>query len=140
MSLVRERSIVVVEDSEEDFTAFRRALKRSALDIKIVRYENGEDFLAGMRAGRLPMPPTIVVLDLNLPVLSGHEVLREIRDDARLRGLPVIVLSTSSNPEDVRKCYDMGIGGYIVKKGDFTGFSDTIQTVADYWLGAVHLP
>jgi DNA-binding NarL/FixJ family response regulator len=138
--LIQERSIVLVEDSEEDYAAFRRALKRSQSDIKVVRFGDGESFLEAMRAKTLPSPPTVIVLDLNLPALSGHEVLREIRNDAEMRGLPVVVLTTSANPQDVRTSYDLNVGGYIVKQGSFEGFRDRIESLAEYWFGTVKLP
>lgn len=140
MSLAKERSIVLIEDSEEDYAAFRRALQRCQGTVKVTRFADGETFLAAMHARTLPDPPTVIVLDLNLPALSGHEVLREIREDAQTRGLPVVVLTTSANPRDIRASYDMNVGGYIVKQGTFEGFRDKIESLATYWLGTVHLP
>ena len=139
MSALRERSIILVEDSEEDYAAFRRALNKTGAEASLIRYADGEACLKGLRSdeGR---NTALVILDLNLPIQTGHEVLHEIRHDARLRGLPVVVLTTSANPSDVRACYDLGIGGYIVKEGDFQGFCQKIERLAHYWLGAVHLP
>ena len=134
------RSLVLIEDSEEDYTAFLRALKRQRDDVKVTRFADGESFLETMRSGSLPRLPSVIVLDLNLPALSGHEVLREIREDAAMRGLPVIVLTTSANPEDIRRTYDLNVGGYIVKQGTFEGFREKIESLADYWLGTVQLP
>ena len=135
-----ERSIVLIEDSEEDFAAFKRALRRNEGEVRVTRYADGESFLEAMYGGTLPPPPTVIVLDLNLPALSGHQVLQEIREDASTRGLPVIVLTTSANPEDIRRTYDLNVGGYIVKQGSFEGFRDKIESLARYWLGTVHLP
>lgn len=140
MSLVQERSIVLIEDSEEDYAVFRRAMRRFHSEVKIVRYSDGEAFLDALRGKNLPAPPVVIVLDLNLPALTGQDVLREIRSDAETRGLPVIVLTTSANPKDVRESYDLNVGGYIVKQGDFEGFRDKIESLADFWLGTVHHP
>lgn len=140
MTSLREPSIVVVEDSEEDFTTFRRALRKGGVETNLMRFSDGEMFLAALREGTALRPPNIVVLDLNLPALNGVEVLREIRDDPRLRSTPVVVLSTSSDPRDVQRCYELGIGGYILKEGDFSDFSVKIGRFAAYWLKAVHFP
>lgn len=134
------RNLVLIEDSDEDYTTFLRALKRQREEVRVTRFTDGESFLLAMRQRRLPNLPSVIVLDLNLPALSGHEVLREIREDAKMRGLPVVVLTTSANPEDIRRTYDLNVGGYIVKQGSFEGFREKIESLADYWLGTVHLP
>ncbi len=140
MTSARERAIVVVEDSEEDFTAFRRALGKSAVKADVVRFADGQACLDALRRDELPEAPAFVVLDLNLPALSGVEILKEMRDDPALRGIPVVVLTTSANPADVQRCYDLGVGGYFLKEGDFAGFCEKIESMAKYWLRAVHLP
>lgn len=140
MNALRENAIVVVEDSEEDFTAFRRALKRSDIETKVVRYVDGESFLQALRAQQYPRQPALIVLDLNLPALGGAEILREMRDDERLKAIPVVILTTSADPRDIQRCYDLGIGGYLLKEGDFDGFCDKIKNLANYWFKAVHLP
>ena len=140
MTSAQPRNLVLIEDSDEDYTTFLRALKRQQQEVKVTRFTDGESFLVAMREQRLPALPSVIVLDLNLPALSGHDVLREIRDDASMRGLPVVVLTTSANPEDIRRTYDLNVGGYIVKQGSFEGFREKIESLADYWLGTVHLP
>lgn len=140
MSATRERAIIVVEDSEEDFAAFRRALAKNSIQAEVVRYTDGEACLEALRNDRLPRVPDLVILDLNLPGLGGADILREMRDDPLLRGIPAVVLTTSANPADVQRCYDLGVGGYFLKEGDFSSFCTKIGTLADYWLRAVHLP
>lgn len=140
MNALREHAIVVVEDSEEDFAAFKRALRKSDVEASVLRFTDGESCLDALRDEASPRPPTLVILDLNLPALSGAEVLKEIRDDERLRRIPVVVLTTSADPRDVQRCYDLGVGGYFLKEGDFAEFCTKIGSLADYWLKAVHLP
>lgn len=140
MNVLREHSIVVVEDSEEDFAAFRRALKKNEVEASIIRFSDGEALLGALRDEARPRPPSLVILDLNLPALSGVEVLRELRTDERLRSIPVVVLTTSADPKDVQRCYDLGVGGYFLKEGDFAEFCEKIGSLAEYWLRAVHLP
>ena len=140
MRALREHAIVVVEDSEEDFAAFRRALRKNEVDVSVVRFTDGEAFLRALRADDHPRQPSLVILDLNLPALSGVEVLKELRADERLRTLPVVVLTTSADPKDVQRCYELGVGGYFLKEGDFAEFCGKIGSLAQYWLHAVHLP
>ena len=140
MNALREHAIVVVEDSEEDFAAFRRALRKNSVDSEVVRFTDGETFLSALRDESHPRPPTLVILDLNLPALSGIEILKELRGDDQLRSIPVVMLTTSADPKDVQRCYDLGIGGYFLKEGDFGEFCGKIGSLADYWLRAVHLP
>ena len=140
MNSLREHAIVVVEDSEEDFAAFRRALRKNKVETSVVRFTDGEAFLGALRDESQARPPTLVILDLNLPALNGIEVLRELREDAQFRSIPVVVLTTSANPSDVQRCYDLGVGGYFLKEGDFEDFCGKVGSLADYWLRAVHLP
>ena len=63
-----------------------------------------------------------------------------MREDERLRTIPVVILTTSADPRDIQRCYDLGIGGYLLKEGDFADYTDKIGTMAKYWLEAVHLP
>lgn len=139
-------TLLIVEDSNEDFEALQRFLQRSPLTIPIQRCINGDQALAFLyRTGRyenqerLPRPG-LIVLDLNLPGTDGREVLRQIKQDANLKTIPVVVFTTSNNPKDIGDCYQYGVNSYIVKPINFSQLKRDIQTLVDYWFDVTTLP
>lgn len=146
MNIRASQPILIVEDSDEDYFATIRALRKSGLANLICRCENGDQALAYLfREGRysdrqLSPRPGIILLDLNLPGTGGQEVLAEIKQDAVLKKIPVIVLTTSDEEEDVEKCYAEGANSYIRKPVDMKGFMDAIQQLREYWFEIVILP
>lgn len=132
--------LLIVEDSNEDFEVFRRYIKRSPIKIPLLRCENGEDALAFLfRTGsyidqvRSPLPSTIV-LDLNLPLIDGREVLQRIKQDECMKSIPVVVFTTSNNPRDIEECYQNGANRYIVKPIDFEQLKKDVESILNYWI------
>jgi CheY-like chemotaxis protein len=142
----RRRLILVVEDSDEQFEAVRRAFARAGIPNPVRRCVSGDDaldylFQRGDHAGPSSEPrPGLVLLDLNLPGTDGREVLDQIKSDADLRILPVVVLSTSSSPGDIERCYRNGAASYIVKPVRFDDLLATIGHLKAYWIETVALP
>lgn len=84
--------------------------------------------------------PALILLDLNMPRMDGFEALEQMRADPERRHLPVVVMTTSSNSDDVRRCYDLGASSYVVKPSALDGMLSLIQSLHDYWFGPVRLP
>lgn len=146
MNLGPQQVILLVEDSPEDYEATVRALRRAGLVNPIVRCEDGDDALDYLhRRGRYSDPatsprPGIVLLDLNLPGTDGREVLAEIKADADLRPLPVIILTTSTDERDIERCYGAGANSYVKKPVDLDGFMRAIQRLKEFWFETVIVP
>ena len=145
MSVTAGRSILLVEDSPEDFEATRRALQRSGVENPIHLCTDGDDALDFLyRRGRHADPPAprpgIILLDLNLPGTDGREVLEEIKRDDTLKQIPVVVLTTSNDERDVAACYLAGANSYVQKPVDFEGFMRAIDRLRGYWFEVVILP
>lgn len=136
---VLKRSIIVVEDSDEDFYALRRALLKADVKNPILRFSRGEEALVHLNVGGLDAP-AFVILDLNLPGLDGREVLSSLKSDEGLRSIPVVVLTTSDNPTDIESCYRSGANSYHLKVIDFSEFLETVRAIASYWLESALLP
>lgn len=140
------QSLLVVEDSDEDFAAFERILRKASIANTIYRCVDGDDALDFLRhSGQYqtltqPPRPAIILLDLNLPGTDGREVLEQIKQDNELKIIPVVVFTTSSNPKDIEVCYQSGVNGYIIKPIDVKKLMRTIQVLIDYWFEAVILP
>jgi CheY-like chemotaxis protein len=137
---MKSKIILLVEDNPSDVGLTQRALAKSHVANELVVAEDGQEALdylfgAGAHAGRdVTELPALVLLDLKLPRVDGLEVLRQIRADERTRRLPVVVLTTSREEQDVAQSYDLGANSYIRKPVDFTQFAQAVEQMGLYWL------
>lgn len=126
--------ILVVEDDAHDSELTSRALK-SLSDINSVRIvEDGQaalDFLHGDSSP--PIPPKLILLDLNLPKIHGLEVLRRLREDERTQAIPVVILTSSKQASDLDTAYSLGVNSYLCKPIDLDGFLGIVQKTGIYW-------
>ncbi len=134
------KTILLVEDNPDDEALALRAFKRHHIGNEVIVAHDGVEALdylfgTGIYADRdLSIKPTVVLLDLKLPRLDGIEVLRRIRADERTKLLPVVVLTTSSEEQDMLNSYSLGCNSYIRKPVDFLQFSEAIRQLGMYWL------
>jgi CheY-like chemotaxis protein len=137
---VNTKTILLVEDNPDDEALAIRAFKRHHIGNEIIVAHDGVEALdylfgTGTYAERdLNVKPTVVLLDLKLPRLDGIEVLRRIRTDERTKLMPVVVLTTSSEEQDMLDSYSLGCNSYIRKPVDFLQFSEAIRQLGMYWL------
>jgi CheY-like chemotaxis protein len=135
-----EKVILLVEDNPDDEALAIRALKRHHVGNEIVVAHDGVEALeylfgTGSYAGRdVSLKPSVILLDLKLPRVDGLEVLRRLRGDDRTKLLPVVVLTTSSEEQDLLDSYSLGCNSYIRKPVDFIQFSEAIRQLGMYWL------
>jgi len=131
----KDKTILLVEDSPADEALTLRALKKANIMSEVAVARDGAealDYLFGAEpGGKLP---DLILLDLKLPKLDGHEVLKRIRADARTHLLPVVVLTTSVEDEDRLESYRVGANSYVRKPVDFTEFSQAVLQLGLYWL------
>ncbi len=135
--------VLLVEDSEDDVELTMEALKDSKVktDVHVV-YDGvaAMKFLRQEGEYRDKPRPDLVLLDLNLPLMDGREVLKEIRNDPELTDLPVVVLTTSQDEEDICRSYKLHANCFITKPVDFMKFSEIIRQIEGFWLQLVKLP
>jgi two-component system, response regulator len=137
---VRSKKILLVEDNPSDVKLTKRALEQNQITNELVVAEDGGEALDylfgnGQYAGRNVRDlPTVVLLDLKLPKVDGLEVLRGIRGNEVTRLLPVVVLTSSDQEEDMIKSYELGANSYIRKPVDFNHFAEAVRTLGMYWL------
>jgi CheY-like chemotaxis protein len=140
MSGVSSKTILLVEDNPDDEALAIRALKRHHISNEIVVARDGVEALdylfgTGQYTGRdLSLKPAVVLLDLKLPRVDGLEVLRRLREDERTKLLPVVILTTSNEEQDMLDSYSFGCNSYIRKPVDFIEFSEAIRQLGMYWL------
>jgi CheY-like chemotaxis protein len=140
------KPLLVIEDSDEDFEALCRIMKKQAVVNPVFRCTDGDealDFLyhTGIYSNTQNLPrPSIILLDLNLPGTDGREVLQKIKQDEEFKYIPVVVFTTSSNPKDIEVCYQSSVASYMLKPIDINRLVETIQSFITYWLDIVILP
>ena len=130
--------IIIVEDSPEDYDTTIRAFNKLGITNEILRFEMGDqclDYLFGRGEyeEKENVLPGLILLDLNLPGTGGKEVLKIIKTDFNLKKIPVVVLTTSNDINDIEKCYRLGADYYIQKPVGFEGFINAISRIKDCW-------
>lgn len=133
--------ILLAEDNIVDAELTIRELKKYHLANNLFHAKNGKDaldfiFAEGQYAGikKVQQAPRLVLLDIQMPKMNGIEVLQRIKGDARTKNIPVVMLTSSRENPDVKKCYDLGANSYIVKPVNFESFAEAIKNLGFYWL------
>jgi two-component system response regulator len=135
-----DKMILLVEDNPDDEALTLRALKKNNIKNEVVVVHDGAEaldwlFARGSHAGRdASILPQVVLLDLNLPKVSGLEVLEALRSDPRTKRLPVVLLTSSKEEQDVIAGYDLGANSYVRKPVDFAAFTEAMRHLGMYWL------
>lgn len=135
--------ILLVEDSPGDVRLTKEALKDGKVANNLHVVEDGEEAMLFLRQrGKFlgAVRPDLILLDLNLPKKDGREVLREIKSDATLKSIPVVILTTSSAEEDIVKTYNDYANCYVTKPMGFDQFINAVRSIENFWLTIVKLP
>ncbi len=138
--MAEEKVILLIEDNPSDVDLMKRAFDKKKILNKIVVAEDGEIALTYLFSvvsdtkPNSPRLPSVILLDLNLPKVSGFEVLKQIRSDPRTRRIPVVIMTSSHEEEDLLASYDLGANSYIRKPVDFANFVEAIASMGLYWL------
>jgi CheY-like chemotaxis protein len=143
----RPLTILIADDDEEDREMARETLPDSQLADNMRFVCDGQELLDYLRSEgayadpSVPAPrPGIILLDLNMPRMDGREALVEIRADEALRRIPVVVLTTSKDEQDIQRSYELGANSFITKPMTLAGLADAMRTLATYWFELVELP
>jgi chemotaxis family two-component system response regulator Rcp1 len=134
------KRILLVEDSLADVELTLEALADAKVANEVTVVRDGVSAVEHLRAAAAEERPDLVILDLNLPRMTGHEVLAAMKGDEGLRRIPVAVLTTSAAEADVARTYDLGANCFLTKPVDVMEFVHVVQSIDDFWLGLVRLP
>jgi chemotaxis family two-component system response regulator Rcp1 len=135
--------ILLVEDNEGDVHLTTEALKRAKVRNNVHVVGDGVEAMAFLRREsphEKALRPDVILLDLNLPLMDGREVLQELKNDSSLRTIPVVVMTTSSAEEDVVKSYSLAANCYVTKPVDLKQFLHVVESIGEFWLQVVRLP
>jgi two-component system response regulator len=133
--------LLLAEDNLNDAELAIRELKKHNFANSLFHVKDGQEALhfifgtgnfEGLRSA--DMPPKVILLDIQMPKVNGIEVLQKIRADERTRSVPVVMLTSSRQDPDIKKCYSLGANSYIVKPVNFEGFAEAIKNLGFYWL------
>jgi CheY-like chemotaxis protein len=131
--------LLVIEDSNEDFEALCRIIDQvSNFSLDVHRCVDGDEALDWLNEAS--SHPDLIILDLNLPGTDGREILVTIKQTKKLRSIPIVVLSISSNPKDIEACYQSGVNSYMLKPMNINELKDSLRVMLDYWFKAMVLP
>ena len=138
----KQRAVVLlVEDNPDDVIMIREAFEQSLTPIQLYVVSNGEQAIRFVQRTDADAPrPSLILLDLNLPIRNGLDVLAELKSDTEFLSIPIVVLTTSQAPNDIQQCYSLHANAYIIKPPDFDGYADVIKQVATCFLGLISLP
>jgi chemotaxis family two-component system response regulator Rcp1 len=137
----RNLKVLLIEDNPSQIMVLKEVLEESGVTMDLEVRTDGETALTDLRREEeVGLRPDLIMLDLRLPGMDGHQVLRELKGDEELRVIPVIVLSTSQADDDVLRCYRMGANCYIVKPVDLDRFIEMIKAVESFWCHTARLP
>ena len=139
------KNILLAEDNSNDIELTLEALRANRLANKVVIARDGSEALdylcrRASFAGREPGNPALVLLDLKMPKVDGLEVLRQVKSDPSLKTIPVVVLTSSREEQDVVRSYDLGVNAYVVKPVDFHAFIDAVKLLGGFWAVLNELP
>lgn len=135
-----EIEIILVEDNPDDAALTMRAFKTRSLFNRMVHLKNGQEALDYIFNGvefsgrKFDNHPKVILLDLKMPKINGMEVLEKIKSNPETRTIPVVVLTSSAEDPDIKKCYELGANSYIVKPVEFDNFAKTVVDLGMYWL------
>ena len=139
----KPRIIFLVEDNKADVRLIQEAFKNSSLPHEMLTVRDGMEAMAFLRREgeyNTAPRPDLILLDLNLPKKDGREVLAEIKSDSKLKRIPVIVLTTSQNEDDIYHSYDLHVNCYITKSRNISQLFKIVKRIEDFWLETVTLP
>lgn len=141
--ILRTIELLLVEDNPGDVRLTQEALREAGVATNLTVAQDGQEalqVLTGAPGFENRVLPDLVLLDLNLPKLSGHEVLKRVKSDERLRSIPIVVLSTSNAARDIAISYQSHANCYITKPVDYDRFTELIQGLLQFWFKVVRLP
>jgi CheY-like chemotaxis protein len=135
--------IILVEDNPADARLLQEAFREFAPEVEITTIQKGDEVLKYLDKTSIEDPdrfPVFLLLDLNLPGKNGKEVLKELKAHSKYKQIPIIICSTSNNPDDIRESYEFYANAYLTKPNTFEGYEKLVENIKNFWLNLALLP
>lgn len=136
--MTNRQIIAVVDDDEDDLYLIQEAFKVCLKEEKVLLASSGMDLLSQLETVKIL--PSFLLLDLNMPLMSGFEVLQKLRADARYNLMPVLIFSTSNSQSDIDRAYEMGANSYVKKPSSFPDYKSVVEDLCNFWLHIASTP
>jgi CheY-like chemotaxis protein len=136
--MARKYRIIITDDDDDDRLLFKSAFDASWLDCDITFAGDGVELLDQLEVSR--QPPALIFLDLNMPRMDGFATLNELRSKPAYRSIPVIIFTTSSLPEHITRCYQLGANSYLIKPPGYQQLTNLIYQIRAFWFDAARIP
>jgi len=141
---MEEIFILIAEDDADDRFLLQAAFEENGFKDKLHFVENGVEVLEYLNTHKAGNDgnglPRFILLDLNMPKKDGREVLKELKQDAELKKIPVVIFSTTNNEQEMRRCYELGANSYITKPNSFESLLKTVAALRSYWTHTASIP
>lgn len=141
---MEEIFILIAEDDADDRFLLQAAFEENGFKDRLHFVENGVEVLEYLNTHRSGTDnlglPRFILLDLNMPKKDGREVLKELKQDAELKKIPVVIFSTTNNEQEMRRCYELGANSYITKPNSFESLLKTVAALRSYWTHTASIP
>jgi len=124
-------SILLIDDDEIERMKFQKICEKNNYSHIIYEASNGEKALEVLK--NVEELPNLIILDLNMPKMNGFEFLSMLKSDETLKYIPIVIMSTSNNYNDVKKCYKIGVAGYLIKPLHYADYSNKVRCLLEYW-------
>jgi two-component system response regulator len=141
---MEEIFILIAEDDADDRFLLQAAFEENGFSDKLYFVENGVEVLEYLNSLKVSQKerkfPRFILLDLNMPKKDGREVLKELKQSADLKKIPVVIFSTTNNEQEMRRCYELGANSYITKPNSFESLLKTVAALRSYWMHTTSIP
>lgn len=136
---MREEAVILIaEDDDGHFSLVRKNLARAGIANKVIQFKDGQQildflFMKGQGVTREPDTPYILILDIHMPKIDGKEVLEKMKQDSELRKIPIVIMTTTNDPQEIGLCHDLGCSMYVVKPVEYEDFIETIRKMGAFF-------
>jgi CheY-like chemotaxis protein len=134
---MEEIFILIAEDDADDRFLLKAAFEENGFKDNLHFVENGVEvleYLGSIKSNDPAQLPRLILLDLNMPKKDGREVLKELKNDAKFKNIPIVIFSTTNNEQEMRRCYELGANSYITKPNSFESLLKTVAAIRSYWM------
>lgn len=140
MTINKNTTVIICDDDEDDVFLIKSVMEEIDFSNRVTCLKNGLELLEHLNKHKNEPAIGLILLDLNMPKMDGREVLKEIKNNPAFRRIPVVILTTSSSPQDIDQCYALGANSFITKPSSYDELHDAVATLIKFWIDLSQLP
>lgn len=140
MTINKNATVIICDDDDDDVFLIKSVMEEIDFSNRITCLKNGLELLEHLNKHKNERAIGLILLDLNMPKMDGREVLKEIKKNPEFSRIPIVILTTSSSPQDIEQCYALGANSFITKPSSYDELHDTVATLIKFWIDLSQLP